>query len=325
MKKKEFSLNSKIAVMIILTLLAAALYIIGGLDFSNSRLLHYQLSRRIPKFYVICLTAFSIGIASIAFQTVINNTIVTPCLLGMDALYTLVHTMVYFFAGAASIFASDKVYSFALDLVIMVMVSMIIYSYIFKKTGSNVLYVVLIGSVLTSFFGSLQSTITRIMDPNGYESLLASLVASFEKANTGLILFAFILLFLLVFLFRKDLGLLDLLSLGKDKAVNLGVDYDKSIRHLLLFVTLCITLATALTGPLAFLGLIIANLARQLMQTYRHSFLITASFLFGMIVLFSGQFLVERVFSYNIPVSVFITSGGGIYFLYLLLVKNKAC
>jgi len=51
--------------------------------------------------------------------------------------------------------------------------------------------------------------------------------------------------------------------------------------------------------------------------------LISASVLFGMIVLLGGQFLVERIFSYNIPVSVFITTGGGIYFLYLLLVKRK--
>ena len=309
--------------MVALTLLVAAAYTLFGLRFSNPRLLNYQLSKRIPKLIVIALTAFSIGSASIVFQSVINNTIVTPCLLGMDALYTLVHTLVYFFAGAASILVTKRQLAFAVDLVIMAVVSVIIYSYIFRKTGSNVLYVILIGTVLTSFFGSLQSTITRIMDPSSYETLLTTLVASFDNANTSLIFFSIIVLAAIALFFKKDLRLLDLLTLGKDKAVNLGVDYDKSIRRLLLAVTLYMTVATALVGPLAFLGLIIANLSRQLMQTYRHSYLIAASVLFGMIVLFAGQFLVERIFSYNLPVSVFITTGGGIYFLYLLLAKRK--
>ena len=309
--------------MAALTLLVAAAYTLFGLRFSNPRLLNYQLSKRIPKLIVIALTAFSIGSASIVFQSVINNTIVTPCLLGMDALYTLVHTLVYFFAGAASILVTKRQLAFAVDLVIMAVVSVIIYSYIFRKTGSNVLYVILIGTVLTSFFGSLQSTVTRIMDPSSYETLLTTLVASFDNANTSLIFFSIIVLAAIAIFFKKDLRLLDLLTLGKDKAVNLGVDYDKSIRRLLLAVTLYMTVATALVGPLAFLGLIIANLSRQLMQTYRHSYLIAASVLFGMIVLFAGQFLVERIFSYNLPVSVFITTGGGIYFLYLLLAKRK--
>ena len=323
MKQKNLSGISKILIMLAVTFLVAAAYTVFGLRFSNERLLHYQLEKRIPKLIVIALTAFSIGSASIVFQSVINNTIVTPCLLGMDALYTLVHTLVYFFAGAASVLVTNKQIAFSVDLAIMAVVGMVIYSYMFKKTGSNVLYVILIGTVLTSLFSSLQSTMTRMMDPNAYDTLLTTLVASFDNANTSLILFSAVVLFLVALFFWKDLRLLDALTLGKDKAVNLGIDYDRSIRRLLFAVTLYMTVATALVGPLAFLGLIIANLSRQLMQTYRHSLLISASVLFGMIVLLGGQFLVERIFSYNIPVSVFITTGGGIYFLYLLLVKRK--
>ncbi len=310
--------------MIGITLLVAAVYFFWGLKFSNSRLVQYQIEKRIPKLIVIMLTAFSIGSASIVFQSVINNTIVTPCLLGMDALYTLIHTVVYFFAGASSILVTNKQLSFALDLLIMATVATLIYSYIFKKTGSNVLYVILIGTVLTSFFGSLQSTITRMMDPNEYDVLLTTLIASFDHANSSIMIFSVFVFIGIAFFFRRDLKVLDIITLGKDIAINLGLDYDRSIRRLLLAVTLYMTVATALVGPLAFLGLIIANLSHQLLQTYRHSFLIMASVLFGMIVLFVGQFLVERIFSYNIPLSVFITTGGGIYFLYLLLSKGKS-
>ena len=88
-------------------------------------------------------------------------------------------------------------------------------------------------------------------------------------------------------------------------------------------VTICIAVATAMVGPISFMGLIIANLARQLLQTFRHGQLVLGSALFGVIVLVFGQLIVEHIFTYAIPVSVFITVGGGIYFLYLLLTRRR--
>ena len=269
------------------------------------------------------VTAAAIGGASIVFQSVINNTIVTPCLLGMNSLYTLIHTAVVFVAGSGSFLVVNGNISFAVDLVLMGVAATVIYSYLFRKTNHNILYVLLIGTVLTSFFGSIQSTLVRVMDPNEYDSLLASLVASFSNINSEIIVFAVLLLTVLIFALRRELALLDVLTLGRDQAVNLGVDYDRAIRRLLLGVALCIAIATAMVGPISFLGLIIANLSRQLLKTYRHSQLIAGSALFGMIVLAGGQMIVEQVFVYAVPVSVFITVGGGIYFLYLLLGKRR--
>ena len=196
-------------------------------------------------------------------------------------------------------------------------------SWIFKKTKHNVLYVLLVGTVLTSFFGSIQTTLTRVMDPNEYDSLVNTLVASFSNINSEIIVFSLILLAAVIFALRKELALLDVLTLGKEQAINLGVDYDRCIRRLLLGVALCIAVATAMVGPISFLGLIIANLSRQLLKTYRHTRLVLGSALFGMIVLVGGQLIVEHIYSYSVPVSVFITVGGGLYFLYLLLTRKK--
>lgn len=324
MKTKAYYANiRKLAILAVLAALAAAAYMLVEVNFENQRLFAYAMKIRAPKLTVMVITAFAIGGASLVFQSVINNTIVTPCLLGMNSLYTLIHTAVVFFAGAGSILAVNANLSFAVDLVIMAVTATVIYSYFFKKTKHNVLYVLLIGTVLTSFFSSVQSTLTRVMDPNEYDNLLSTLVASFSNINTEVIVFSVIVLAVLVFALRKDLALLNVLTLGKDQAINLGVDYDNCIRRLLLGVTICIAVATAMVGPVSFLGLIIANLARQLLRTYRHGQLILGSSLFGIIVLVGGQLIVEHVYSYTIPVSVFITVGGGIYFLYLLLTRRR--
>lgn len=309
--------------MVFLVVVAAAAYLFSDVSFANERLFRYAMKIRIPKLIVMLVTAAAIGGASIVFQSVINNTIVTPCLLGMNSLYTLIHTAVVFVAGSGSFLVVNGNISFAVDLVLMGVAATVIYSYLFRKTNHNILYVLLIGTVLTSFFGSIQSTLVRVMDPNEYDGLLASLVASFSNINSEIIVFAVLLLAVLIFALRRELALLDVLTLGRDQAVNLGVDYDRAIRRLLLGVALCIAIATAMVGPISFLGLIIANLSRQLLKTYRHSQLIAGAALFGMIVLAGGQMIVEQVFVYAVPVSVFITVGGGIYFLYLLLGKRR--
>lgn len=309
--------------MAVLTTLCAVGYLVVEVNFSNPNLVRYAMKLRAPKLLAMLITAFAIGGASLVFQSIINNTIVTPCLLGMNSLYTLIHTAVVFFIGSGSALAVNANLAFAVDVVLMGIVATLLYSYLFRKTNHNVLYVLLVGTVLTSFFGSIQTTLTRVMDPNEYDTLLTSLVAGFNNINNEIIVFSVILLGAIVFFLRKELALLDVLTLGKAQAINLGVDYDRCIRRLLLGVTLAIAVATALVGPISFLGLIIANLSRQLLRTYRHSQLVLGSVLFGTIVLLGGQLIVEHLYTYTVPVSVFITVGGGLYFLYLLLSRKK--
>lgn len=311
--------REKMIVMFVLFILAAALYMTVGVKFENQKLFEYSMKIRTPKLIAMMITAYAIGSAAIVFQSIINNTIVTPCLLGMDALYTMIHTILVFILGSGSALVVNANCSFLIDLVIMGVTATIIYSYLFKKTKHNVLYVLLIGTVLTSLFSSIQSTMTRIMDPNEYDTLLTTLVASFSNVNSEIMILSITVLLIVAIAIRKELYILDVLTLGKEQAINLGVDYDASIRKLLLGVTLYIAVATAMVGPLAFLGLIIANLSRQLLRTYRHTQLISGSVLFGMIILIGGQLIVEKIFVYAIPVSVFITLFGGMYFLYLLL------
>lgn len=324
MNKRAYRKNIiKLIVIALIAIIIVAAFLFIGVKFHNHKLLRYAMKLRIPKVIAMIITAFAIGAATIIFQSVINNTIVTPCLLGMNALYTLIHTSVVFVLGSGSILFTNDNLSFLVDLVLMGIIATVVYSWLFKMTGHNVLYVLLVGTVLTSFFSSIQSTLTRVMDPNEYDTLLTSLVANFSNINSEIIIFSVIILALIGVIFRKELALLDVITLGKEQAINLGVDYDRCIRRLLLAITLCIAVATAMVGPISFLGLIIANISRQLLKTYRHTQLIAGAALMGVIALIGGQFIVERVFVYSIPISVFITVAGGIYFLYLILKGSR--
>ena len=312
----------KLIILTVIVIAVCAVYLLINSYPEKPKLFQYILSRRIPTLIVMLIAAFAIGSASIIFQSIINNRIVTPCLLGMNSMYTLVHTAIVFVVGSGSVIATNSNISFAVDLIVMGITATFIYSYMFQKTNHNVLYVLLIGTVLSSFFGSIQSTMIRVMDPNEYDTLLTTLVADFNNVNSEVIVFSLVLLVALVIFLWKDMKLLDVITLGKDQAINLGVDYDRTVRRLLLGVVLCIAIATAMVGPISFLGLIIANLARQMLKTHKHSHLIVGSALMGMLAIIAGQLVSQHVFSYAVPISTFITIGGGIYFLYLLLSKK---
>ena len=88
----------KLALLVFLVVVAAAAYLFTDVSFANERLFRYAMKIRIPKLIAMLVTAAAIGGASIVFQSVINNTIVTPCLLGMNSLYTLIHAVVVFVA-----------------------------------------------------------------------------------------------------------------------------------------------------------------------------------------------------------------------------------
>lgn len=283
---------------------------------------NYAMRIRTPKLIVMLVTSFCIGSATIVFQSIIQNTIVTPCLLGMNSLYILIHTAIVFVLGSGSFLVTSKLLSFSIDLVLMAFAAIILYGILFKKAKGNVLYILLTGTVMATLFSSITSTLQRIMDPNEYAALQNSLIASFHKVNSEIILFSIVLILGIIFFLRKEIALLNVITLGKEQAINLGVDYDRAIRKLLVGVTLFIAIATAMVGPISFLGLIIANLSRQLLKTYRHNVLIFGAVFIGMTALLAGQVLIEHVFSFSTNISVFINVGGGIYFLYLLL-HNK--
>ena len=313
-------LKTSMVVLAGLVLLFIGLY---QFAFVNPKFFAYAMGLRLPRLAVILIAGFAISAAAIVFQTIIRNTIVTPCLLGMNSLYLLIHTAVVFFLGSGSLFSVNPVYAFAADVIVMGVVAGFIYYTIFQKTGGNDLYVLLIGTVLSTFFSSMQNSLTRIMDPNEYDALLNTLTASFTNVNAACIIPGALLLAAIAWWLRKDLAILDVISLGREQAVSLGVDYERPLRRLMVGIALYIAVATALVGPLSFLGLITANVARQLFTTYRHTWLIAGSACVGMLILTAGQFVVEHVMVYAVPVSVFVTIGGGIYFLYLVLTAGK--
>ena len=311
-------------VLLFAVILASAAFLLINNPIHKPKLFRMFIGWRLPTLICMVIASVAIGVATLIFQSIVNNRIVTPALLGMNSIYSFLHTAAVFVFGTGSALYLNANLSFAADLISMGVVGTLIYWYLFKKTGHNILNIMLIGTVLSSFFGSVQTAMVRVMNPDEYDALLTTLVADFNNVGGEIIVFAIAALAAIGFVLRKDMKLLDVITMGRDQAINLGVDYDNTIRRLIFGVVLCMAVATATIGPVSFLGLIVANLSRQIFRTYRHSHLIAGASLLGMLALIGGQLVSQHVFHFTVPVSTFVTIAGGVYFLYLLLSRKGA-
>lgn len=312
--------KKKTIILAVIALALACLYIFYNLTGN----IGYILPRRIIKVVTIIMTGGAIAFATTLFMTVTNNRILTPSVLGLDSLYMLIQTIIIFVLGSRSLVMLSGEVNYLVSIGMMVIFSLILYQWLFKREGSNIYFLLLIGMILGTFFGSLTSFMQVLIDPNEFSLVQDRMFASINNVNTDLVYLSIVILVLVALYFARLYKYLDVLALGKDDAINLGVPYNYVVKRLLIIVAILISVATALIGPITFLGLLVVNVAYEFLKTYRHFYIIIGSMLISIIALLGGQFLVEKVFVFETTVSVIINFIGGIYFIYLLLKENKS-
>ncbi len=322
--EKEININinlkSKLYILGALIVIFSALFLTVGVNFDH---IDYVMSQRIPKLIAIVITGGCIAFSSIIFQTITNNNILTPSVLGLDSLYVLIQTVIVFLLGVESSFITNKSSNFLLSSSLMILASFILYKKIFERSNNNVFFLLLVGMIFGTLFKSMSTFMQVVIDPNEYAALQNSLYASFSNVNTEILMMSVIMIIAIIPFIYDELKMLDVISLGKDHAINLGVNYDKAVKKLIIVVAMLVSISTALVGPITFLGLLVVNVAKQLFKTYKHTYLISASILISILTLVVGQFLVERVFTFTTTISVIINFIGGLYFIYLLLKESK--
>lgn len=311
--------KSKIGLLAILASVLVALFLFMNLG-SNWG---YILTRRGLKIMAIILTGTSIAFSTAVFQTITNNRILTPSILGLDSLYLLIQTFIIFTFGSMSLATSNATMNFLLSVGIMVLFSGVFYRLLFHE-GKNLYLLLLIGVVFGTLFSSATTFMQVLIDPNEFFLVQDRMFASFNHVNSDLLLPAFIGLLLTFLYFAKFYKYLDVLQLGREHAINLGIDYDFVVKRLLIVIAILTSISTALVGPITFLGLLVVNVTYEFLKTYQHKYLIIGSIFLSIVALVGGQYLVERVFSFTTTVSVIINLIGGVYFIYLVGRERKS-
>ncbi len=307
-------------ILFLLVVVCSVLFLVYGL---NPNSYQYALSRRIPKLIAIAMTGSGIAVSSVIFQTVTNNRILTPSVLGLDSLYNLFQTLIVFSLGSLNVALMGSNLNFLIAGGLMIIFSLLLFKMMFRRENTNLFFLLMIGMIFGTLFSSLSSFMQMVMDPNEFLIVQNKMFASFNNVKASLLGISMITMGLTLFWVLKDVKKLDVLALGKEQAINLGIDYDRMVRKLLIAVAILVSVSTALVGPVTFLGILVTNLAYQMIKDYRHSIVIPTSILLSLLALIGGQFLVERVFQFNTTIGVIINFVGGLYFIYILLKEER--
>ena len=307
-------------ILLLLVIVCSVLFLVYGL---NPNSYQYALSRRIPKLIAIAMTGSGVAVSSVIFQTVTNNRILTPSVLGLDSLYNLFQTLIVFSLGSLNVALMGSNLNFLIAGGLMIIFSLLLFKMMFRRENTNLFFLLMIGMIFGTLFSSLSSFMQMVMDPNEFLIVQNKMFASFNNVKSSLLGISTITMGLTLFWVLKDAKKLDVIALGKEQAINLGIDYDRMVRKMLVAVAILVSVSTALVGPITFLGILVTNLAYQMIKDYRHSIVIPTSILLSLLALIGGQFLVERVFQFNTTIGVIINFVGGLYFIYILLKEES--
>ncbi|WP_265456150.1 iron chelate uptake ABC transporter family permease subunit [Enterococcus sp. HY326] len=315
MKKMMLKISFLTAAALVMCLLYLTYNTHGNFEFA--------LQIRGKKIAAFILVAIATSFATISFQTMTQNHFLTPNILGLDSLYVAVQTLLFFAVGGVSMLSQEGTGLFLANIAITMLASLFLSNILLKHSQNNLFLLLMIGMILGTLFSSLSTFLQVLMDPNEYDLLQGRLFASFNNVNSYHLLWAAVLIGVTALLLLKASHYLDVLHLGREQGINLGINVTQVQLLLLLAISLLTGTATALVGPVTFLGFIVSNISYQLLATYRHRWLFAAASLLGIIFLIGGQFLVEQIFQLNTTLSVVIEFVGGTYFIGKLIWVNR--
>ncbi|WP_235679139.1 iron chelate uptake ABC transporter family permease subunit [Aquibium microcysteis] len=278
----------------------------------------FVLPFRAPKLAGMVVVAVAVAFSTVVFQTVTRNRILTPAIMGFDSLYVAIQTALVFVFGSRVLATLDADWRFIGETSAMVGFSVVLFRWLLSEHGRGIHLLVLTGVVFGMLFRSLASMLQRVLDPNEFSALQDLLFASFNTIDAGLLgvtgLASGVCCAWLLSIHRT----LDVLSLGRDAAVGLGVPHARLVTRLLFVVAVLVSASTALVGPIAFFGLLVANLA-YLAVGHRHRPALVASALIAVVAVVGGQAVLEHALKLGGVLGVVIEFVGGIAFIVLLM------
>ena len=277
--------------------------------------------RRANSVLVMAIVALCQGMATVAFHTVTGNRIITPSIMGFEALYVAIHTSTVYFFGAAGLINARTLDMFILQLIVMVGFTLLLYSWLL--TGENNMHaMLLIGVVIGGGLASLSTFMQRMLAPSEFDVLTARLFGSVNNADPQYFPVAIPLALGAALLLYVHSRTLNVLALGREPAVNLGVNHRAHAIYVLVLVSVLMAISTALVGPMTFLGFLVATLAYQFADTYDHRYIFPMATLIGFVVLTGSYFVMNHIFYAQGIVSIIIELVGGLVFLAVILRKG---
>lgn len=270
---------------------------------------------RLPRILGAIIVGAALSVSGAIFQGIFVNPLVSPGILGVLSGAS--------FGAALGMLLGQSLFVIQFTAFIFGFVA-VFFALIIGKTYSNgngLLMLVLGGVISSSLFGAFLSLIKYMADPyNTLPSIVYWLMGSLSSVNIELIglIFPWVLIsILLLMFFGKHLNLM---SLGEDEALSLGVDVKKVRFFMIVLATLLSALSVMLAGIIGWVGLVIPHIARFLIGS-NHITLIPFCAILGATFLVIVDTISRTISQIEIPLGI-ITSLVGIPVFIVVLHYN---
>jgi iron complex transport system permease protein len=307
-----------LGVLLVVALASGLIFLTYGARGSWS----FILTFRGTKLLALVLVAYTVAVSTVIFQTITGNRILTPSIMGFDALFGFLQTLLVFLLGANAVAHIDARLMFLVELAAMVGFSLLLFRLLFSDRLRSLHLLLLVGIFFGILFRSASGFLQRIIDPNDFVVLQDRLFASFNTIDPTLLGISSVVILATSLLAFPLLHRLDVMALGREAAISLGVDHRRTSVLMLSLCVVLVSVSTALVGPVTFFGLLVANLAYLLMPVATHRHVLPAAVLIAFIALVFGQTVLERALGYNTALAIVIEFAGGLFFI-LYLIKGR--
>ncbi len=281
---------------------------------------------RLPKALTAIIVGSGLGISGLLMQTLFRNPLAGPFVLGISSGASLGVALVILGSGVfggvlASLFISKWGLVIAASLgSFLVLLAVLIVSLKVRDTMAILIIGLMFASItaaivsVLSYFGSAEQLQQYIFW--GFGSL-----GNLSWEDVSVLLMVYSIGVLLAILSIKSLNTL---LLGENYAKSLGLNIKKSRLTIIISASLLAGTITAFTGPIAFIGLAIPHITRQVFNTSNHKILLLAVFIFGAIVMLICDSIAQLPNSdFTLPINAITSLVGAPVVIWLLIRKRK--
>lgn len=308
-----------------LSLLAS---MIAGTPSGDDALQSVLFSVRLPRVLLASLVGAALATAGAAFQSLLRNPLADPYVLGVSTGASMGTILFSFFAGWAGMTAAGGGLIFARPLAAFLGAAFTTAA-VYLIAGSSARYgessqrLLLAGIVLASFLSSINVFLLTSINQSDLRGIFYWLIGDLSRSVDASIYpvtgFVFLGLFLLYILSNK----LNLIGMGENDAMILGVEVGRVRTFVYIIASLITGAVVSVSGPIAYIGLICPHLARMLFGS-DNRILFPTVFVFGAIFTVIADTVARTVLSpAELPVGIVTAICGAPLFIYLLHRKGK--
>lgn len=283
----------------------------------------FVLMFRGKKLIALVCVAIAISVATIVFQTLTGNRILTPEIMGFDVLFRLLQTGLVFVFGGMGYALIGAELKFLMEFCLLSTAALLLFGTLLGHGVNDLFRMLLAGVIFGILFRSLISLLARLIDPNEFAALQSAYYASFNRVDTTLLMVAVPMILVSCLYAWKKRHVLDVMALGREQAIGLGLNFRRELFSGLIVVTALVATSTALVGPVTFFGLLVSAVAYEVIKSHNHGPVLVAAALIAITVLVGGQAVFERLLGMGATLSIIVEFVGGLVFLYLVLRKVR--